>query len=95
MVQVVIKTFRSKALGELWREGKTSKIDAKMQSRILRRLTELNAASRADEMDQLGFDFHRLHGKPVRYSVHVNGPWCVTFEFDGGHAFRVDYEQYH
>jgi proteic killer suppression protein len=46
-------------------------------------------------MDQLGFDFHRLHGKPVRYSVHVNGPWCVTFEFDGSHAFRVDYEQYH
>jgi hypothetical protein len=44
-----------------------------MQSQILRRLTELNAASRADEMDQLGFDFHRLHGKPVRYSVHVNG----------------------
>jgi proteic killer suppression protein len=95
LAQVVIKTFRTKALGELWQEGKTSKIDAKMQSRILRRLTALNAASRADEMDQPGFDFHRLHGKPVRYSVHVNGPWCVTFEFDSGHAFRVDYEQYH
>jgi plasmid maintenance system killer protein len=34
-------------------------------------------------------------GKPVRYSVHVNGPWCITFEFEGGDATRVDFEQYH
>ena len=26
-----------------------------------------------------GFDFHKLRGAPVRYSVHVNGPWCLTF----------------
>ena len=30
--------------------------------------------------------------KPPRYSVHVNGPWCVTFEFEGG---APDFEQYH
>jgi proteic killer suppression protein len=92
---VAIKTFRSKALGELWLNGKTSKIDAKMHERILRRLDQLDAAQRPDEMNLLGFDFHRLHGKPVRYSVHVNGPWCITFEFEGGDAYRVDYEQYH
>jgi proteic killer suppression protein len=92
---VAIKTFRSKALGELWLNGKTSKIDAKMHERILRRLDQLDAAQRPDEMNLLGFDFHRLHGKPVRYSVHVNGPWCITFEFEGDGAYRVDYEQYH
>jgi proteic killer suppression protein len=27
--------------------------------------------------------------------VHVNGPWCITFEFDTGDACRVDFEQYH
>jgi proteic killer suppression protein len=27
--------------------------------------------------------------------VHVNGPWCVTFEFQDGHAYQVDFEQYH
>jgi len=27
--------------------------------------------------------------------VHVNGPWCITFEFDGENAMRVDFEQYH
>jgi proteic killer suppression protein len=25
----------------------------------------------------------------------VNGPWCITFEFEDGDAFRVDLEQYH
>ena len=28
-------------------------------------------------------------------TVHVNGPWCITFEFDQGDAVRVDFEQYH
>jgi proteic killer suppression protein len=25
----------------------------------------------------------------------VNGPWCLTFEFEEGDARRVDFEQYH
>jgi hypothetical protein len=43
-----------------------------------------------------GFDFHALRGfKPTRYSVHVNGPWCITFEFEDSDACRIDFEQYH
>jgi proteic killer suppression protein len=25
----------------------------------------------------------------------MNGPWCITFEFAEGSAFRVDFVQYH
>jgi proteic killer suppression protein len=25
----------------------------------------------------------------------VNGPWCITFEFQDGDALRVNLEQYH
>jgi proteic killer suppression protein len=25
----------------------------------------------------------------------VNGPWCITFEFEGKDAVQVDFEQYH
>jgi len=32
---------------------------------------------------------------PKRYTIHVNGPWSITFEFDAGDAYRVDFEQYH
>ncbi len=92
----MIRTFRSKALADLWEKGRIAKIDAKMQERILRRLDRLDAAARPEEMRLPGFDFYPLRGfNPTRYSVHVNGPWCITFEFESGDACRVDFEQYH
>jgi len=42
-----------------------------------------------------GFDFHPLQGKPKRYSVHVNGPWCITFEWNGENALKINLENYH
>jgi proteic killer suppression protein len=92
----MIRSFRSKALASLFETGKASKIDAKMHKRILVRLDRLDAAERPQDMDLPGFDFHALHGfDPTRYTVHVNGRWCITFEFDGKDAVRVDFEQYH
>jgi proteic killer suppression protein len=46
-------------------------------------------------MDLPGFSFHRLRGKPVRYTVHINAPWGLTFAWDGDDAVRVSLEQYH
>lgn len=92
----MIKTFRNKALAGLFETGKTGKIDTKMQKRILVRLDTLNDAASLDDLKVPGYDFHALHGfNPTRYTIHVNGPWCITFEFDGRDAFRVDFEQYH
>lgn len=92
----MIRSFRSKSLADLWEKGRTAKIDARMHQRILRRLDRLDVAARPEEMNLPGFDFHPLRGfKPTRFSVHVNGPWCITFEFGDGDAFRVDFEQYH
>lgn len=91
----MIKTFRNKSLAELWSGGKTAKIDRRVHGRILERLDALDAAETAEDMNIPGFDFHGLKGKPKRYTVHVNGPWCITFEFDKGSAYRVDFEQYH
>lgn len=92
----MIKTFRNKALADLWSTGKTGKIDARMQKRILVRLDRLDVIMAVEEMNVPGFDFHRLKGhNPIRFSVHVNGPWCLTFEFENGDATHVDFEQYH
>ena len=58
-----------------------------MHKRIFARLDRLDVAQRPEEMNVPGFDFHSLHGfDPKRYSVHVNGPWCITFEFEDGEA---------
>jgi len=89
----MIKSFRNKALADLWANGRTKGIDSRMHRRILLRLDRLNVAVGPEEMNVPGFSFH---GKEApRYSVHVNGPWCITFEFDDGDAYRVDFEQYH
>ena len=92
----MIRSFKSKALAELWEKGRTAKIDAKMHERIVRRLDRLDVVTIPEEMNIPGFDFHALRGlKPPRYSVHVNGPWRLTFEFEDGDASRIDFEQYH
>ena len=91
----MIRTFANKQLKILWEEGK-SKIDKRMHSRILRRLDILNAAIVPEDMNLPGFGFHALRShNPRRFSVHVNGPWCITFEFHDGDAFKLDYQQYH
>jgi proteic killer suppression protein len=92
----MIRSFRSKAFAELWRTGRTRRIDVKLHGRILLRLDRLDAATTPEEMQVPGFNFHQLRGfKAARYTIHVNGPWCLTFEFAEGDACRVDLEQYH
>ena len=91
----MLRTFKHKQLQALWETGK-SRIDAQMHKRILRRLDALDAATRPEDMNLPGFNFHPLNGfNPTRYTVHVNGPWCITFEFEGGDATVIDFEQYH
>jgi proteic killer suppression protein len=74
--------------------GRT-KIDSRFLKRIKARLDALDEALAPDDMNVPGWDFHSLRGKPQRYTVHVNGPWCITFEFDNGDGLNVDFEQYH
>lgn len=91
----MIKTFKSRELASLWATGK-SKIDVHLRRRILLRLSVIDKAVHIKEVFLPGYNFHPLRGfNPVRYSVHVNGPWCLTFEFEEGNAYRVDLEQYH
>ena len=92
----MIRTFKNKALADLFQSGRTAKIDQRMHKRICVRLDAINEAVEIAEINVPGYNFHPLSGfSPLRYSIHVNGPWCITFEFRGGDAFNVDFEQYH
>jgi proteic killer suppression protein len=91
----VIESFRHRGLRELFETGKTARIRADLQQRARLRLDALEAAATLAALAQPGFDCHPLRGRPQRYSIHVNGPWCITFEWDEGRALRVDLEQYH
>jgi toxin HigB-1 len=92
----MIRSFRHKGLSDFYSLGRPGKIQAALRSRISRRLDVLDAARSLAQLNLPGFDFHPLRGhKPTRYSLHINGPWCITFEWTEGAAFRVDLEQYH
>ena len=91
----MIQSFKNRALRDFFERGASARIAAALQKRIMVRLGALDAATDLRQLNRPGFDFHSLHGKPQRYSIHVNGPWCITFEWEGGAAHRIDLEQYH
>lgn len=91
----MIVSFLHKGLEELFEKGKSSKVQPALAARALRRLDAIDAAKAPEALNIPGFDFHPLRGKPKRYSVHVNGPWCITFEWESENALRLDFENYH
>ena len=92
----MIESFWHRGLRELFENGKSAHMRVDLQGRALLRLEAMNAAFNLESLHQPGFEFHALRGfRPRRYSIHVNGPWCITFAWRDGRALRVDLEQYH
>ena len=91
----MIRSFRDRGLKEVFEKGTSAKVRADLIARCRRRLDVLNQAAALMDVNVPGFNFHPLKGKPQRYSIHVNGPWCITFEWSDGEAWRVELVQYH
>ena len=91
----MIKSFRHKGLARLFQEDNATGIRSDLITRCRSRLAALDVAERLGDLNVPGFNFHRLKGKPTRYTLHVSGPWTITFEWIDGDAWRVDLEQYH
>jgi proteic killer suppression protein len=50
----------------------------------------------AEDMNLPGWSFHRLAGRLAgHFAVSVSGNWRLTFMFQNGDAFLVDYQDYH
>ena len=59
-------------------------------------LAALDTALFIEDMNVSGFRLHLLKGSERdRWSVWVNGNWRLTFKFQDGHAYVLDYEDYH
>ena len=76
----MIESFKHKGLQALFEKGTSAKLQNALIERALRRLDAIDIAKTPEALNVPGFDFHGLQGMPKRYSVHVNGPWCNTFE---------------
>lgn len=59
-------------------------------------LDRLDNASVVQDMDAPGYALHPLKGDLKGYwSVKVSGNWRLTFRFEDGNAYVVDYQDYH
>lgn len=59
-------------------------------------LHRLNLAEEISEMNEPGWKLHPLKGELAgQWAVKVNGNWRMTFRFEDGDAFIVDYQDYH
>ena len=92
----MIQSFRHKGLRRFYESGTAAGIQPKHAKRLRMVLVALETAQTVDDMDVPGFNLHPLKGRGKgRWSVWVNGNWRVTFEFREGHAYVLDYEDYH
>lgn len=59
-------------------------------------LAALDSAQIIEDMDIPGYRLHPLQGEMKnRWSISVNGNWRLTFEFEAGNVYLLDYEDYH
>ena len=92
----MIKSFRHKGLRKLFETGSTTGIQASHAKRLRMQLAALDTAQSVDDMDLPGFALHLLKGEMRgRWAISVNGNWRLTFEFQDGNAYVLDYEDYH
>lgn len=92
----MIKPFLHKGLKKFFDTGSIAGIQPHHAKRLRMQLVALDAATTIEDMEIPGFKLHALKGSDNdRWSVWVNGNRRVTFEFHDGHAFVLDYEDYH
>lgn len=92
----MIKTFNHKGLELFFEKGDSSGIQAKHRAKLRLQLVALHTAKYIKDMDLPGYHLHPLKGKRKDcWSITVNGNWRITFIFENGDAYIVNYEDYH
>ena len=93
---VMIKTFKHKGLERFFFTGNKKGIKPEHATRLERILDRLNAADDIRDMNYPGSNLHKLTGKKQdQHAVNVSGNWILFFDFIDGHAYVVDYDDYH
>lgn len=90
------QSFKHKGLKRFFDTGSTSGIQARHAKKLRIQLATIDTAIKIEDIDLPGFRLHQLTGnKKGLWSITVNGNWRITFEFENGNAYIVNYEDYH
>jgi len=92
----MIKSFKHKGLEKFYESGSTRGIQANHAKKLRMQLAALDTAQSIDDMDIPGYRLHQLTGdRKGFWSITVNANWRLTFEFEDGNVYILNYEDYH
>lgn len=92
----MISSFRSRVLRRFWERNDPSKLPPGRIGRIAMILDRLDGATKPEDLNLPGLEFHRLAGTSKgRFAVSVSGNWRITFGWQDLDASDVDFEDYH
>ena len=92
----MIISFKHKGLQKYYETGSVSGIQSKHKTKLKMILAALDSAQVIEDMNIPGYKLHPLKGKLNEFwSVSVSGNWRITFKFENGNIYIVNYEDYH
>ncbi|MBD2364091.1 type II toxin-antitoxin system RelE/ParE family toxin [Anabaena minutissima FACHB-250] len=95
-ISVTIKTFKHKGIKKLFEDDNRSGVQPAHAEKLLDILDTLDAATEIKDMQYPGSGLHQLKGdRKGEWSVTVTKNWRITFTFEEGDAYDVNYEDYH
>lgn len=86
----MIRSIRGSATRQFVEQGK-SKFSGLDVDLARQRLSDLSVAPSLDVLGKLqSVGLHKMKGSLRKYwSIDINGPWRILFEFRDGHAYEV------
>jgi len=92
----MIKSFKHKGLQKFFETGSIAGIQPAHKQKLRMRLTALDTATVLEDINLPGFRLHQLKGKMQGlWAIDVSKNWRITFEFQDGDVYVVNYEDYH
>ena len=92
----MIESFRHKGLEDFFYDGTKRGIQPNHALRLSYIVDVLDAATTIQDINFPGSGLHQLQPRrDNRWALKVSGNWRVTFRFEAGNVYEVDYEDYH
>ena len=92
----MIQGFVHKGLEKFFYDGIIRGVQHSHAQKLADILDRLDASIAVKDMNYPGSYLHKLKGKKKDFwCVRVSGNWRVIFKFIDGHAYNIDYIDYH
>lgn len=92
----MIVSWIHKGLKVFFETGSMAGIQAAHARRLAERLQVINQAKVIQDINLLPYRLHQLKGdRSGIWSISVTGNWRITFKFEDGNAYIINYEDYH